>query len=105
MLRKGWNQSELARRSGLQRNAISTYKRGLNYPTPSSLHSLAKALGMAPDDLLPGYDDVAHVERQTLDIKVSADRPNEAWLKVDRRVSLKTAVAVADILNSDEISD
>jgi transcriptional regulator with XRE-family HTH domain len=106
MFSKGWNQSELARRAELRRDAVSTYIRGQVYPTPTSLHRLAVALGVDPEALLPNYVEQAVGEAHpSIDLKVSPARPNEAWLKVDRRVSLKTALAVTQLLNDDEIPD
>lgn len=53
MLAKGMNQSELARAAGLERNRISSYVRGVAFPTGLSLTKLAQALGVKPNDLLP----------------------------------------------------
>ena len=106
MFKKGWNQSELARRAGMNRDAVSTYIRGVSYPTPGNLHKLAKALGSDPDTLLPNYAAQAVAEQHpSIDIRVSPHRPSAAWLKVDRLVSLDTALAVTKLLNDDEVSD
>jgi hypothetical protein len=65
---RGWNQSELVRRAtmlmprpakgqmqGLKigRDAIWQYCRGRSLPRPEALDVIAKALGMAPDELMP----------------------------------------------------
>lgn len=106
MFSKGWNQSELARRAELRRDAVSTYIRGAVYPTPTSLHKLAKALGVDPEALLPNYVEQAVGESHpSIEFKVSPARPSEAWLKIDRRVSLKTALTVTQLLEEDEIPD
>lgn len=55
MMAKGWNQSELARRAGLERHDVSYYIRGGDYPTPRHMKGLAAALGVTPRDLIPGY--------------------------------------------------
>lgn len=45
---RGWNQSELARRAGMRRDAISTYCRGSAIPSHESLTKLARTLGWTP---------------------------------------------------------
>lgn len=49
---RNMNQSDLARRAGLSRDAISTYARGRSMPEPANLEKIAKALGCKPEDLL-----------------------------------------------------
>lgn len=56
MIDKGWRQSELARRADMPRDSISSYVRGIAYPSATNLRKLAQALGVQPDDLIPhGY--------------------------------------------------
>jgi transcriptional regulator with XRE-family HTH domain len=50
---KGWTPAELARQSGLSRNEILSYMRGLSLPTSENLAKLAKALDLTPAELLP----------------------------------------------------
>lgn len=50
---RNMSQSDLARASGIQRSNISSYVRGLTYPTPLFLKKLAEALGVAPEELSP----------------------------------------------------
>ena len=49
---KGWTPAELARQSGLSRNEILSYMRGLSLPTSENLAKIAKALDVTPDELL-----------------------------------------------------
>lgn len=60
MLKRGWNQSELARRADLPRDSVSTYIRAKVMPTPQSAQRLARALGITPEELMPN-----HVESTT----------------------------------------
>jgi len=55
---KGWTQAQLARYSGLNRDAISTYIRARSLPTALSLSKIAKTLGCSPKDLLPSHYEV-----------------------------------------------
>ncbi|MET7902050.1 helix-turn-helix transcriptional regulator [Streptomyces sp. NPDC005355] len=47
----GWSQSELARRSGIVRPAISSYEAGKREPSDRVLAVLAQALDFDADDL------------------------------------------------------
>lgn len=48
----GVNQADLARKSGLTRDAVSTYCRARSMPEPSNLKKLADALGVEPSHFL-----------------------------------------------------
>lgn len=104
MLSRGWHQSELARQSGLTRDAISTYVRGAALPTPTSLQALAKVFRMKPEELLPNQIESAiDADNPSLDIKVSPNAPNKAWLRVNRLVTLNTAVKISELLAADDV--
>lgn len=104
---RGWNQSDLARRADLPRDAISTYIRGRSMPTPQSLAKLAKALGKAPAELLPNYavEAVKTDSAPSFDLKVSAADPTKAWIRIDRLVSFDTAVKIAALLSAEPVSE
>lgn len=103
MLGKGWHQSELHRQSGLPRDSISTYIRGKSLPTPQSLQKLAEALGVKPEELLPNHTESAIDEdTPSFEMKVSPNAPNTAWLRVNRLVSMPSALKIADILAHDD---
>jgi transcriptional regulator with XRE-family HTH domain len=53
ILRKGWNQSELARQAGIGRDSISSYIAGRARPNNLNAHKLAEALGVNLGELLP----------------------------------------------------
>lgn len=99
----GINQSELARRAGLPRDAISTYMRAKSFPTNENLVKLAKVLGMTPTEL-SGLPDMASrgEAKPALAIKVSSSNPNLAWIGLNRLVSFATAVEIAKILEADK---
>jgi transcriptional regulator with XRE-family HTH domain len=50
--RKGISQDDLARGSGVDRTAISTYERGRREPNLRTIVRLAQALEIAPAELL-----------------------------------------------------
>lgn len=104
MLARGWHQSELSRQSGLPRDSISVYVRGRSLPTPTSLQALARALGIAPEELLPNHlEGAIDEDNPSLEIKVSTNSRNIAWVRLNRAVTLKTALKIADLLESDEV--
>lgn len=102
MLSRGWSQSELGRQSGLPRDSISVYIRGKSLPTPQSLEALARAFNVDPSEILPNHIESAIDEdTPSLEMKVSPNAPNQAWLRVNRLVSIKTAVKVVELLEAD----
>lgn len=106
MMARGWNQSELARQADLPRDSVSTYVRGVSFPTPKSLQKLAKAFGMTPADLLPNSIEAAIDEdTPSLEMKTSTSAPGAAWLRVNRLVSLSTAVKIIELVEADGTVD
>lgn len=104
ILAKGWNQSEAARQCDLPRDAISVYVRGKSFPTPTSLEKLSRGLGVKKEDLLPNYvEDAISEDMPAFELRVSVNAPNAAWLRVNRLVSLSTAVAIAALLEKDDV--
>lgn len=102
---RGWNQSELARQTGLPRDSVSTYVRGVSLPTPKSLQKLADAFGTTPADLLPNSIEAAIEEDvPSLEMKVSVSAPSTAWLRVNRLVSLSTAARVIELVEADALA-
>jgi transcriptional regulator with XRE-family HTH domain len=103
MVAKGWSQSDLARRAGLQRDRISYYIRGQGLPQGHKLEALAKALGVTADELLPNtLENRMEADQPSVDLKVSPNNPNAAWLRVNRLVSMTTALKILDLLNNDD---
>lgn len=102
IIARGWNQSELARQANLPRDSISTYVRGVALPTPKSLRALADALGVQPTDLLPNaVESAIDDDFPSLEMRVSPAAPNAAWVRVNRLVSLSTAVKVIELIEGD----
>lgn len=106
MLRKGWHQSELARQADLPRDSISVYIRGRSLPTPLNLRQLAAALDVTPEELLPNYVESAIDDDQpSLELKVSPNMPDQAWLRINRLVSVRAALKIMDVLENDNVAD
>lgn len=102
MISKGWRQSDLAREAGLLRDSISTYVRGVTFPSPMNLEKLAKALGVDAETLLPNHTYGAIEEDDPdFELKISPGNANKAWVKLNRLVSTATAVKIAELINAD----
>lgn len=106
MLRKGWNQSELARQAGIARDSVSTYVRGVSLPEPLNLERLAAALGVPAVEILPNATETAmDADAPSLELKISSANSLMAWLRVNRLVSTATAMKVVELLNADNLPD
>ncbi|MGF7007185.1 helix-turn-helix domain-containing protein [Aminobacter sp. BE322] len=106
MLAKGWNQSELARQSELPRDSISVYVRGKSLPTPLSLQKLSAALGVEPEEILPNHVESAiDADIPAIEMKVSPNAPDVAWLRVNRLVTTATALEIMKLLQADNALD
>ena len=100
MTEKGMHHAELARRSGLPRNNISTYINGRSLPSQQSLTKLAKVLGVTADELLPNRLEMAIRGEQMPDLsmKSSIADPSRSWLTINREVPTSVAARIIGIL-------
>ena len=55
--RRLWLIGDLAEKSGVHRNLISTYEHGKSGAHPDTIRKLARALGVEPQELVQGGDD------------------------------------------------
>lgn len=98
---KGWHQSELGRRADIARDLISSYVRGIRFPTPVNLDKLAKALSVSEAQLLPNHMEAAiDSDHPAFEAKTSDAAPGTAWLRVNQLVSEKTALEVWKLLQA-----
>jgi transcriptional regulator with XRE-family HTH domain len=99
MLARQWTQSELARQADLPRDSISVYIRGKSLPTPLSLDKLSSALNVPKEELLPSYAESAIDEDMpAIELKVSPNAPNTAWLRINQMVPLDVALKITGLL-------
>lgn len=93
------NQSELARRLGLTKDAVSSYVRGRCLPKPETMARICSELGVTQEDLLPRrYDSAPSGER----IKLVSMGPDSYFLSVNIIVSLKDATKIMAMLPSED---
>lgn len=93
------NQSDLARAAGLPRELISTYVRGVAFPTPKSLRRIADALQVKVDDLVPSaMGMIAQDEVPSFAMTEIAGQRGQVWLRVNRMVPAAHAARIFAIL-------
>lgn len=99
--KKRWNQSDLARHSGLGRDSISQYIRGRSVPSPKNLTKLADALGIEDEVLFPNYDAQANaIEEPTFQIKSIDSDAEHVWVRINMKLPLKRAIELGRIISS-----
>jgi transcriptional regulator with XRE-family HTH domain len=97
ILERGWNQSELARRSGMRPSNVSNYLRGTNVPNPRQLAKLAEALGTTPGDILSASAEASTAPR-SLRLTHVEERSGQLRLQVDQVVTAEVATQVIGLL-------
>lgn len=106
MIGKGWTQSELSRRANIKRDNVSKYIRGVSLPGRTNVIALANALGAQPDDLLPDQAITAmDAENPSFEMKVLSEDMTKTRLRVNRIVSIDSALKIAEILKNDEAAN
>lgn len=98
IVEKGISPAELARRSGLTRDNISTYMRASSLPNEENLKKLARALDMRPDELLPNRPDMALSDPDNPTLVLAEMPGGKARLQIDRMVSTETATKIIALL-------
>lgn len=120
-VRQGWNQSELARRATaclpprapgqkqgkeIGRDLISHYSRALMLPRPEYLLAIAKALNMPPEDLLPrgspSNTALAMLGSDPPAFRMEPSQDGRVWLRINRTVTMETALKVANLFNEED---
>lgn len=101
MIAKGWNQAELSRRAGLTRDSISTYIRGLTYPSAVSVSKLASALGVDTEQLMPNHIEHA-IEKDdpSFEMKISTVDHGRAWVRLNRLLPTSVAVQIVTLIEA-----
>jgi transcriptional regulator with XRE-family HTH domain len=100
LVQRGWTQSELARRAGLGRDAISTYVRGTAHPEPQNLLKIAKALGVDPTALFNGshLQQRQLIDESILEISQQAGSHDKVVLHIRQVVSRDVAAKIMALL-------
>jgi transcriptional regulator with XRE-family HTH domain len=102
ILDRGWRQSDLARASGLPRNAISIYVRGVSLPEDDNLNALASAFGLKPADLIPHFSESIVRDSSELEFSVVPGDPKSARLRINRTVSTSLAIKIMGLIEAED---
>ncbi len=106
MQAKGWNQSQLARYAGLQRDNVSTYMRGKSLPTPANLKKLSDILDVSAEELLPNHyeEKFAPARDEPASIKMKLTEvhgaPQYRWLWLDCRLPRALALEIVKMIDA-----
>lgn len=101
MARKGWNQSELARRAGMGRDNVSCYARALTFPRDDHLRALAKALSVDVETLVPGYSSMFG-EAEPPFAMTPVGGGERVHLKVNKVISTRRALRIMELLHEED---
>jgi len=104
---RGWSQSDLARAASkflpkgeeFRRDNISVYLGKTALPRQKQLVAIAKALNVAPGDLLPGAGTSGREVLMPYSMRPVDGMPGRAWLQVDMEVPMSKALAVLSLLD------
>lgn len=118
MLVKGWDQSEMARRAdaclpphdpqqkrqpNITRDNINKWVNAIHLPTAVYLQAVADALGMAPEELLPGaVRKPSGARKRHHPFKLSPLPDGNYRMEGERVVTWQAARAITDILVEDQ---
>lgn len=96
----GFDQAELARKSGIRPNSISRYLAGLNMPRPAQLAKLAAALRVDIGHLLTEDRPLANpaAGSNLLCLTQVSDSPGMVRLQVDQSVPGEVATRILELL-------
>lgn len=112
MQKRGWSQSDLARAAfgshknpegytvARGRDRVSVYLRGLQAPDPKNLAKIAKALGVAPEELAPDLFATA-IDREHPEIAIhqATGNPGRVHLVVNKIVPAHLAAQIFALLS------
>lgn len=111
MVKKGWNQSELARAADREikridktkrfgRDNVSVYMRAKSLPGPIQLAALAKVLNVKVEELLPQRGVPTASDRAPpFDMRSLED--GNVWLRVNQSISMKSAMKIMAVINEE----
>lgn len=106
MVKKGWNQSELARQAKLHmpdgrlgRDNISSYCGARSFPGPIILNALCQALHCEPEDLIPTKGDTLPTPSNT-EIDITATPDGEAMVHINRKLPWPKVTKILEILHA-----
>jgi transcriptional regulator with XRE-family HTH domain len=95
------NQSDLARRVKISKDAVSTYARGRSIPSPDTLLKISKVLDIDPQELLPKRFDTATLQAP---FQLTMLDDGRVSMSVQATMSFETASKVMELLRREKIT-
>lgn len=114
LIRKGWNQSDLARfasakvpgkgkeKRTIGRDLIGLYIRAAAFPNPIYLQAIADALGVPTDQLVPAQNVLPARDDELTPFSFRQLDAERMHIRLNRTVSTKTANAIFDLLRAED---
>lgn len=96
------SQSDLARMTGLGRDSISGYVLGKSVPSPENAERIARALGVPLSKLQPATARVVMEPGKPFLHVETGGSSETAWLQINQRVSIRTALKIAEMIKADQ---
>jgi len=99
-LRHNMTQADICRATGLGRDSMSRYFRGLTVPDALSLTKMSRALTCTPRTIDPGASEIlvpapsAPTMGPAFEVTADPDRPDRMFLRINRPVSFVLAAKV-----------
>lgn len=100
---RNMNQTDLAKRIGMSKDAVSTYARGRSLPSGPKLEEIAAALETTPGELMPHVHEPIMEGAGDPSLRAHNDGTATMWMAV--RLPLDVAVQVLNIINENRITD
>lgn len=109
MAKKGWNQTDLARQASLflpegeslSRDLVSRWVLMKNLPHPTNLEAVARALGVAKEELLP-FKLSAAVTKSMSSVELKELSDGRVWLRINEPVDWEVGLRILNIIKGIE---
>ena len=101
LVARGWNQSDLARHSGVGTDNISRYLKGKYVPNAKHLGKLADALGVVASDLYGEQES----DEYAVEFRVLREDPSQALVKLNQVMPTEIAVQIVTLVNRARLSE
>ena len=99
MVKKGWSQSELSRATGVGRDSISNYIRGISLPNPRNLKRLADGLAVEMSDLYPNFSlSAAGMDVPSIQTRALPGDPHFMYLEINCKLPTNVALEVQQLI-------